>query len=74
MFRSLVRLVRRQIGRRVASSAGGRAVAKNSPLLRGEMLEDRRVLNGLTIIMHGHESSISSWPDGIANALSLIHI
>jgi len=69
MFRSLVRLVRRQIGRRVASSAGGRAVAKNSPLLRGEMLEDRRVLNGLTIIMHGHESSISSWPDGIANAI-----
>ena len=46
-----------------------RRVAPGKCRLRGEVLEDRHLLNGLTLIMHGHAESVDGWPDAMANAI-----
>ena len=38
-------------------------------LLRSETLEDRRMLNGLTLITHGWNSGVDAWVDQMANEI-----
>jgi hypothetical protein len=56
------------VGRHVDSDRSGRRGAVCSPVL--EQLEPRLLLNGVTLITHGHIGAVDGWVDGMADVIA----